>query len=443
MNIGVIGTGYVGLVQGIVMAQMGLNVMCMDVDKKKINDLKNGIVPIYEPGLKELLDHHLETKRIDFTTDMAEIINFSTVLFIAVGTPANEDGSADLEYVENVAHEIGKLINNYKVIVTKSTVPVGTGKIIKGIIRKEIEARNCEIDFDIVSNPEFLREGKALQDCLNPNRIVIGCETEKAKEIMNDIYGSFNTNQPPIVNTNIETSEMIKYASNAFLAVKISFINEMALLSEKVGADVQTIARVMGMDGRISPKFLHAGPGYGGSCFPKDTKAIVSIAKNYGESMLVIDAAIKANEKQKNKMVEKVIDKLGVENNINGRVIGILGLSFKPETDDMRDAPSIDIIKGLIKAGAQIQAYCPKGIKESKWRLIDYDASIKYMNDEYECSKGCDAMILMTEWSQFRGMDINRIKNNMKNNYFFDFRGVFSKKKELMESIFDYYTIGN
>lgn len=442
MNIGVIGTGYVGLVQGVVLSQFGLQVKCMDVNDEKIEKLKKGILPIYEPGLLEMLIENINLKRLSFTTNFKEVVEYSEVLFIAVGTPANEDGSADLNYVNNVAHKIGEFINDYKVIVTKSTVPVGTGNMIKNVIKEEINNRNLNIGFDIVSNPEFLREGKALVDCMNPNRIVIGSESERANDIMNEIYGVFNTNHPPIINTSIETAEMIKYAANSFLAVKISFINEMALLAEKTGADIQEISKALGMDGRISPKFLHAGPGYGGSCFPKDTKAIIDIAKNNNEEMYVINAAIKANEKQKMKMIKKIIDAMGVDGNLEEKTIGILGLSFKPETDDMRDAPSIDIIKGLIKAGAKIQAFCPKGIEEAKWRLSEYRKNIKYMSNEYECAKEADAIVLITEWNQFRGIDLNKMNDIMKDNYFFDLRNVFVKKKDNMSRLFQYHAVG-
>ena len=378
MRIGVVGTGYVGLVQGVIMAEFGLNVICMDISEEKINSLKNGVVPIYEPGLKELLEKNMKAERIEFTTDMKYVTENSDVIFIAVGTPPALDGSADLHFVLEVATNIGKYMNGYKVVVDKSTVPVGTGKVVRETIQKELDSRNLDYEFDIVSNPEFLREGKAVGDCLRPDRVVIGTESERAKEIMKKVYDVLFINETPFVFTNIETAEMIKYASNAFLAVKISFINEISLLAEKVGANTQEIAKAMGKDGRISPKFLHCGPGYGGSCFPKDTKAIVDIAKKYGEDMYVIKAAIDANEKQKRKMVEKIIDKM---EGIEGKHIAILGLSFKPDTDDMREAPSLDIIRGLVQAGAKIQAYCPEGMKEARWRLEDCENSITYCAD--------------------------------------------------------------
>lgn len=438
MNISVIGTGYVGLVQGVIMAEFGAKVICMDIDEHKIETLQEGKVPIYEPGLQELLIKNIKGKRIEFTTDMKYAVENSEVIFIAVGTPPALDGSADLHYVLDVASNIGKYINEYKVIVDKSTVPVGTGKKVRDNIQKELDERRESIEFDIVSNPEFLREGKAVGDCLRPDRIVIGYETEKAKEIMKKVYDVLFINETPFMFTNIETAEMIKYASNAFLAVKISFINEIALLSEKVGSNSQEIARAMGMDGGISPKFLHCGPGYGGSCFPKDTKAIVDIADKYGEEMFVIKAAIEANEKQKRKMVDKIITKM---NGLKGKIIGILGLSFKPDTDDMREAPSIDIIRGLVKNGAKIHAYCPEGIKEARWRLADIEKNIIYCADEYSVANDVDGIVLLTEWNQFRGMNLDNIKDRMKDNFYFDMRNVYAKDKRVRE-LFKYYPIG-
>lgn len=441
MNIGVVGTGYVGLVQGVILSEFGMNVICMDIVEEKINMLKRGELPIYEPGLKELLDKNVQAQRLRFTTDIKETTENSDVIFIAVGTPPKDDGSADLRYVLQVVKNIAENLNGYKVIVDKSTVPVGTGKLVEKTIKDILNERDVDYEFDVVSNPEFLREGKAVKDCLTPDRVVIGTQSEKAKEIMKNVYDVLYINQTPFIFTNIETAEMIKYASNAILAVKISYINEMALLCEKVGADVQEVARAMGMDGRISPKFLHAGPGFGGSCFPKDTKAIADMGRRHGEEMMVIEAAIKANEKQKRKMVEKIINNMGNEGSLEGKVIGILGLSFKPETGDMREAPSIDIIEGLVKAGAKIQAYCPQGIKEAKWRLKHLKNSIKYMNDEYEAAKEANAVVIMTEWHQFRGMNLNKLKENMNDTYLFDLRNIFSKRENLVRD-FKYFGVG-
>ena len=424
MKIGVVGTGYVGLVQGVILSEFGLEVTCVDTNIEKIEMLKNGGVPIYEPGLEPLLKKNIEAGRLQFTSEIKEAVETSEVLFIAVGTPPADDGSADLRYVLEVANSIGEHMNGYRVVVDKSTVPVGTGKLVKETIQKKLDERGVDFEFDVVSNPEFLREGKAVNDCLRPDRVVIGYSDERAKEMMKKVYNVLYINETPFVFTSVETAEMIKYASNAFLAVKISFINEMALLAEKVGADVQQIAKAMGQDGRISPKFLHAGPGYGGSCFPKDTKAIVDIAKKYGEEFKVIDAAIQANEKQKQKMVEKIVSNMG---SVENKVITVLGLSFKPETDDMRDAPSIDIIRGLVKNGARIKAYCPEGIKEAKWRLKDIEESIEYCDNEYIAVKDADATVIITEWNQFRGISLSKVKDLMKGNYLFDLRNIYSK----------------
>lgn len=438
MKITVIGTGYVGLVQGVIMADFGADVICMDIDKEKIKVLQKGEVPIFEPGLQELLTKNIKAKRIKFTFDMKTAVENSDVIFIAVGTPPAQDGSADLHYVLGAAESIGEFLNGYKVIVNKSTVPVGTGKLVREAVQKVLDKREADYKFDIVSNPEFLREGKAVGDCQRPDRIVIGYESERAREIMKKVYDVLFINETPFIFTNIETAEMIKYASNAFLAVKISFINEIALLSEKTGANTQEIARAMGMDGRISPKFLHCGPGYGGSCFPKDTKAIVDIGKKYGEEMLVIKAAIEANEKQKKKMVEKIIREM---KGVKGKVMGILGLSFKPDTDDMRDAPSIDIIRGLVEEGAKIHAYCPEGIKEARWRLADIEKNIIYCADEYSVANDADGIVLITEWNQFRGMNLDKVRDRMKDRYYFDLRNIYTKDSHVRE-IFKYFPIG-
>lgn len=438
MKITVIGTGYVGLVQGVILSEFGHNVICMDVDSTKIENLNKGILPIYEPGLKDILDRNVAEKRLSFTTDIQKSVEESDVIFIAVGTPPKEDGSADLQYVLSCSRDIGKYINGYKVVVNKSTVPVGTGDLVESAIYKTLDERKLEHEIDVVSNPEFLREGKAVNDCLRPDRVVVGCENERALDIMKEIYNVLYLNKVPFVFTNRRTSEMIKYASNAFLAVKISYINEMALLAEKVGANVQEIAQAMGMDGRISPKFLHSGPGFGGSCFPKDTKAIVEIGSEYGEEMSVIKAAIYANEKQKKKMVDKIADNM---ENISGKTIGILGLTFKPETDDMRDAPSIDIIKGLVEKGAKIKAYCPKGMKEASWRLKELEESITYCDNELECVENCDALVVVTEWNQFRGLDLKLVREKMKGDFYFDLRNIHAKDPKV-RFLFKYFPVG-
>ncbi|QEN06955.1 UDP-glucose/GDP-mannose dehydrogenase family protein [Oceanispirochaeta crateris] len=438
MNISVIGTGYVGLVQGVILADFGLQVICMDVDQKKIDRLNAGDVPIYEPGLSELMHKNVEAGRLRFSSDMKEAVESADSIFIAVGTPPADDGSADLRYVLAVAKGIGEYLNGYKVIVDKSTVPVGTARLVGETIQKELDARGVSHEFDVASNPEFLREGKAVNDCQRPDRIVLGCDSERAKDLLKKVYNVLYINQTPFIFTEIETAELIKYASNAFLAVKISFINEIALLAEKVGANVQEVARAMGMDGRISPKFLHAGPGYGGSCFPKDTKAVADIARKHGEQTLVIEAAIQANEKQKAKMIEKITDSM---DDVKDKTIAVLGLSFKPDTDDMRDAPALTILEGLAAQGAQIKAYCPQGIEESKWRLADIENQITYCHDEYEAAKNADALVILTEWNQFRGIDLERMGKLMKGNFLFDLRNIFAKDEQVRK-LFQYRPVG-
>ena len=438
MKITVIGTGYVGLVQGVILSEFGHKVICLDIDEKKIENLKNGILPIYEPGLKDILDRNVLEGRLKFTTNKEYALGEAEVIFIAVGTPPGDDGSADLTYVLQCAKDIGQNISKYAVVVNKSTVPVGTGDLVEETIKNELIERKINIEFDVVSNPEFLREGKAVNDCLRPDRVVIGTESKKALGVMKKIYDVLYINKTPFVFTNRRTSEMIKYASNAFLAVKISFINEMALLAEKVGANTQEIAQAMGMDGRISPKFLHCGPGYGGSCFPKDTRAIVEIGKEYNEDMSVVSAAISSNENQKKKMIDKIIREM---NGVEEKTICMLGLSFKPDTDDVRDAPSLDIIKGLIENGAKIKAYCPKGIEETKWRLEKYKDKIQYCKDEDEASEKADAVVLVTEWNQFRGINLEELKERMNGEFYFDLRNVHTKNCKV-RSLFKYYPVG-
>lgn len=437
-KISVIGTGYVGLVGGVCMADFGNNVINVDIDSEKIKILNNGEIPIYEPGLRDVLERNVEDGRISFTTDIETAIKESEVIFISVGTPPAADGGADLSYVMDVARTIGKNINGYKVVVDKSTVPVGTGRKVASVIHEELEKRGENIDFDVVSNPEFLREGKAVYDFTHPDRVVIGTESKRAREILKEVYRPLYLNSVPFVFTNIETAEMIKYASNAFLATKISFINEMSILCEKVNANVQEVARAMGMDGRIGDKFLHAGPGYGGSCFPKDTKAIVKIAEDNGVDLKIIKAGIEANKKQKLYMVEKISNRLG---DLKGKTLGILGLSFKPETDDMREAPSLTIIPELIKRGARIRAYDPKGINEAIERLKDYEKDIIYCANEYEVMKGSDALVLITEWNQFRRLDLYHVRELLANPVFFDLRNVY-EREEVEKAGIEYIGVG-
>ncbi len=431
MNIAVIGSGYVGLITGACFAEFGLNVTCVDNDAKKLRSLKKGIVPFYEPGLEEMMQRNISADRMHFTSNIANAVDSSLVIFIAVGTPPRGDGSADMKYVEGVAKEIAKHINSYKVIVTKSTVPVGTGEKVRRIISKNLKEH---IDFDVVSNPEFLREGAGIEDFMRPNRVVIGASSNQAVAIMKDLYRPLYLIEAPIVITDVKTAELIKYASNAFLATKISFINEIANLCEKVGANVQTVAKTMGLDRRIGPKFLHAGPGYGGSCFPKDTTALLQIGKDCNVNLGVIEATVKANKFQKEKAADKIIGAIGKP---DGKTICILGLSFKPNTDDIRDAPSLHIIKRLLKVGAKIRAYDPVAMKEAK--KIQPEAT--FCKDSYDAAKGAEAVVIVTEWNQFRNLDLNRIRKVAKGKLFFDLRNIYEPER-LLKIGFNYYSIG-
>ena len=437
-KIAVIGSGYVGLVSGTMLSDFGHDVACVDVDKEKINKLKNGIIPIFEPGLDAIVKNNVKSGHLSFTTDIKTAVENNDVIFIAVGTPAKEDGSADLQYVLSVASSIAEYMNGYKVIVNKSTVPIGTGKKVKAVLEKILKNRNILYDFDVVSNPEFLREGSAIYDFSHPDRVVLGTESDRALNIMKTVYRVLYINETPFVETNIETAEMIKYASNAFLAMKITYINEIANLCEKVGANVNHVATAMGKDGRISPKFLHAGPGYGGSCFPKDTKALAEIAKEHGERISVIEATIRANEEQKLKMVKKIKNALG---DVNEKTIAFLGITFKPETDDMREAPSLVIIPELVKMGARIKAYDPQGEKEGKWRFKDILDKVEFCNDEYETMKCSDAIVLLTEWNAFRHLDLERIQSIVSDKYFFDLRNIYLPE-EMSKKGFKYYSVG-
>jgi UDPglucose 6-dehydrogenase len=431
MNICVIGTGYVGLVTGACFAEFGLNVTCVDNDAEKIALLQRGTSPIFEPGLEEILKRNLREGRLVFTTEIDKGVDKSLVIFIAVGTPSRKDGSVDMTYIDEVARKIGENLRGYKVIVTKSTVPVGTGERIRKIVQ-QYEREN--IKFDIVSNPEFLREGSAIEDFMRPNRVVIGANSEQAVAIMKDLYSPLYLIEAPFVITNIETAEMIKYASNAFLATKISFINEVANICEKVGADVNVVAKGMGLDQRIGSKFLHAGPGYGGSCFPKDTVGIAKIAEKHGYRFEIVRSVMKVNEKQKERMVDKVKEALG---SLRGKTIAILGLSFKPNTDDMREAPSLKIIHSLQKEGAKIKAYDPKAM-EAAQKVFK---QVEYGKDAYEIAKGSDALLIITEWNQFRNLDLKRLQKLMKSPVFLDFRNIYEPAK-MREMGFKYFAVG-
>ncbi|KAA0257742.1 UDP-glucose/GDP-mannose dehydrogenase family protein [Deferribacter autotrophicus] len=438
MRIAVVGTGYVGLVTGACLAEFGMFVTCVDIDEKKIEMLNRGEIPIYEPGLDVVVEKNSKAGRLKFTTDIEEAVKNNLVIFIAVGTPPKDDGSADLTYVENVAKDIAKYMNGYKVIVNKSTVPVGTGQKVKKIIRDIV---GDKYKFDVVSNPEFLREGAAVNDFMRPDRIVIGAESDEAVAIMKDIYSAHYLGEAPFVVTNIETAEMIKYASNAFLALKITFINEVANLCDLVGADVHKVAKAMGMDGRISPKFLHPGPGYGGSCFPKDTLALCNIAKEHGYQFKVVEAAIEVNEEQKLRMVDKIMGLLGVEKKegvLEGKTISVLGLAFKPNTDDMRESPAIIIINELLKYGAKIKAFDPIAMENAKKIFGD---KIEYCSDEYETVQDSDCLTIVTEWNQFRKLDMERIGGLMKEKNLADLRNIYEPAK-MRKLGFNYTCVG-
>jgi len=432
VHITVVGSGYVGLVTAACLADFGHFVTGVDKDAGKIERLKKGEIPIYEPGLDDVILRNVQAKRLDFTTDLSVGVAKSQVVFIAVGTPSLPDGSADLSQVEAVAKEVAASLQEYKVVVNKSTVPVGTGKWVRKIIQENLRSK---VDFDVVSNPEFLREGSALHDFTHPDRVVIGADSEQARELMKEVYRALYLIETPFIVTNVETAELIKYASNAFLATKITFINEMANLCEAVGGDVQVVAKAMGLDGRISPKFLHAGPGYGGSCFPKDTRALAKIARNYGEKVSIIDAVVEANENQKKRMVEKIQKALG---DLHGKTIALLGLAFKPNTDDMREAPSITIVNGLLAAGAQLKAHDPEAITEARKIFGD---KLQYCQDAYETAESADALVIVTEWNSYRRLDLPRLKLLLKEAVLIDLRNIYTPE-EAQEAGFSYVGVG-
>ena len=431
MNICIVGVGYVGLVTGTCFAEFGNHVICVDKDEQKIDSLKQNNIPIYEPGLEEMVKRNQSAGRLNFTQDVNEAVEKSLAVFIAVGTPSDSAGSANLEFVYQVAETIGKLMTGYKIIVTKSTVPVGTGKEIREIIRKN---QDEEIPFDVVSNPEFLREGSAIEDFLRPNRVVIGTDNEQAAAIMKDIYSPLYLIETPFLNTNVETAEMIKYASNAFLATKISFINEMANICELVGADVHEVARGMGLDGRISRKFLHPGPGYGGSCFPKDTKAIVKLAETYGYRFKIVESVIEVNERQQMLMVDKIENVLG---DLKGKRLGIWGLTFKPNTDDIRDSPAMRIIETLIKKGAIVSAYDPAGMEHAAKILKE----VNYVKDIYEAAQDADALVIITEWNEFRYPDWEKVQASLRSPTVIDMRNIYEPEKMKTRG-FNYHCVG-
>ncbi|GAM97993.1 UDP-glucose dehydrogenase [alpha proteobacterium U9-1i] len=432
MRVTMIGTGYVGLVSGACFADFGHTVTCVDKDAGKIARLQKGEIPIFEPGLDELVKDNVEQGRLFFTTDPTQAIREADAVFIAVGTPSRRgDGHADLSYVYAAAEEIAGLMNGYTVVVTKSTVPVGTGDEVEAIIKKV----RPDADFAVVSNPEFLREGAAINDFKRPDRVVVGTDDERARERMRDLYRPLFLNETPLIFTSRRTSELTKYAANAFLAMKITFINEIAELCEEVGANVQEVARGIGLDNRIGKKFLNAGPGYGGSCFPKDTLALMKTARDAGAPIELIETTVRVNSARKQKMAQKIIDAL--DGNVKGKTIAVLGLTFKPNTDDMRDAPALDIVPTLQAEGAKIRAFDPEGMTEAKHMLKD----VSFATGPYDCVQGADAVVMITEWDQFRALDLGRIKDSLKTPIVVDLRNIY-RPDEMKAKGFTYVSVG-
>lgn len=433
MKVTMLGCGYVGLVSGTCFAEFGANVTCFDVDKSKVEKLWDGIIPIYEPGLDDLVQKNVEQGRLSFSDNLSDCISDADLVFVAVGTPSRRgDGHADLSYVYQAVQDIAPFLNGYTVIVDKSTVPVGTARNVKRLVAEA----NSDADFDVASNPEFLREGAAISDFMRPDRVVIGVENERAERVLRELYRPINLIESPILSTDLESAELIKYASNAFLATKISFINEISVLCEEVGADVHAVSKGMGLDGRIGRKFLHPGPGYGGSCFPKDTQALVRTAQEHGVSSRIVETVIEVNDAQKARMIKKIRHALG--GNENGKTIAVLGLTFKPETDDMRDAPSLAILPKLIENGCKINAHDPEGVPEAKTLLPD---SVQYFDELYDTFDNADAVVLMTEWNMYRNLDMSVIKQKLTQPVFIDLRNVY--EPDAMKKIgFDYHCIG-
>ena len=430
MHIAVIGTGYVGLVTGACFAEFGVNVTCVDIDEAKIARLREGRIPIYEPGLEQLVVKNSQAGRLTFTTDLKSAVEQSLVVFLAVGTPPREDGSADLSFVEQAAREVARHLNGYKVVVTKSTVPVGTGAHIRRIIAEERPGAR----FGLASNPEFLREGAAVADFMRPDRVIIGSTDEEAVAILRDLYRPLYLIETPFVITSVEAAELAKYAANAFLATKISFINEIANLCDRVGCDVHDVAKAMGMDNRIGRKFLHPGPGFGGSCFPKDTRALASFAREAGSPSRIVEAVIEANDRQRRVMIEKIERLAG---GVSGKLVAVLGLSFKPQTDDMREAPAIDIVRALVSRGARVRAYDPIAMDAAREVLPE----IEYAGDEYAAVEGADCLVLVTEWNQFRALDLARIRALMREPIVADLRNIY-EPEDMRELGFDYTGVG-
>ena len=421
MHITMIGTGYVGLVSGAGLADFGMQVICVDKDTDRIQCLNRGEIPFYEPGLEELVERNVKNGRLSFTTDLKMAVENSLVIFVAVGTPDDGQGKTDLSQVEDVAKRLAQAIDDYKVIVIKSTVPVGTNRRFKEMIQANLKK---DIAVDVVSNPEFLREGSAIEDFMRPNRVVLGSDSAQALAIVKDIYRVLYLIEAPFVSTNLETAELIKYASNAFLATKISFINEVANICEKVGADVHDVARAMGLDKRIGPKFLHSGPGYGGSCFPKDTLAFADLGKTLGSPASIVEAVIAVNRSQRARMITKIENAIGP---LDGKVVGVLGLTFKPNTSDVRESPALDIVQALLRKGAQIRAYDPAGMDE--FQKVVNDEKISYWKNAYEAARGAEALVFLTEWNEFRNLDLKKLKEALTKPVILDLRNIYEPER--------------
>lgn len=442
MNVGIMGTGYVGLVYGTVLAKMGHRAICADVDQAKIDSLNGGIVPIHEPGLESALASAVREGKLTFTTDLPAMVRDSSTIFITVGTPPRRDGSSNVEPVLNAARTIGDFMNEDKVVVVKSTVPIGTTRLVEQTIRDRLAERGSAFRVHAAMNPEFLKEGAALHDAEHPARIVVGTDSGTAGSVLDVLFREFAERSIPFVRTNPETAEMIKYASNTFLALKISFINEFALLAEKVGANVAELAYGMGLDDRIGPHFLSPGAGYGGSCFPKDNSAIVSVAREHGEELLTVQASIAANEKQMARMVDRIAEAAGdAPEDLAGRTIAVLGLSFKPGTDDVREAPSLRIIRGLLERGAAIRAYCPQGMEGARKALADWGERIRFGEDAYDCAAGADALAIVTEWPDFGSLELDRLQAAMRGRALLDLRNVYARHPNVRR-LFDYRPVG-
>ena len=431
MHIAVIGTGYVGLVTGACFAEFGVDVTCVDVDESKIEKLNNGKIPIYEPGLDQIVEKNVKAGRLHFTTEIGTAVEGARVVFLAVGTPPKADGSPDMSFYQQAALDVAQAMNDYKVLVTKSTVPIGTGKWLREFVAANLKGPT---DFGVASNPEFLREGAAIDDFMRPDRVVIGSNEDEAIEVMKELYRPLYLIETPIVITSLEAAELIKYAANAFLATKITFINEVANLCDAIGCDVHDVARGMGMDNRIGRKFLHPGPGYGGSCFPKDTRALTTVADQFGVETRIVDAVIEANERQRDAMLPKIERLVG---DLKGKKIGVLGLSFKPETDDMRESPAIEIIHAMIKRGATVRAFDPVAMDEAR----HFINGVEYAVDEYDAIDGADALVIITEWNQFRALDMEKVKQMLTAPKVVDLRNIY-EPADMRALGFDYVGVG-